>query len=194
MTDFPFDVSPYLGRDESQHYERKSLFEGEPGNKRSRQAKAVRDQVARCVAGFANAEGGVMVLGIEDDRKITGHNLSKGPLLELLKVPQTRLDPVQDKGFLVQVGQHELIVFDVAPSDIEVKVIGDGYPLRIGDSTVEVPQLEVRNRKFASMSESWVSLAASGSLNDLETALIEQAKKERDSSSFRQRTICSGVS
>lgn len=177
VTDFPFDVSPYLGRDESQHYERKSLFEGKAGNKRSRQAKAVRDQVARCVAGFANAEGGVMVLGIEDDRKITGHNLSEGPLLELLKVPQTRLDPVQDKGFLVQVGQHELIVFDVAPADIEVKVIGDGYPLRIGDSTVEVPQLEVRNRKFASMSESWVSLAASGSLNDLETGLIEQAKK-----------------
>ena len=56
--------------------------------KRSRQAKAVRDQVARCVAGFANAEGGVMVLGIEDDREITGHNLSEGPLLELLKVPQ----------------------------------------------------------------------------------------------------------
>lgn len=177
VTDFQFDISPYLDRDESQHYERKSLFEGEPGNKRSRQAKAVRDQVARCVAGFANAEGGVMVLGIEDDLEITGHNLSEGALEELLKVPQTRLDPAQDKGFLVQVEQHELIVFDVAPADIEVKVIGDGYPLRIADSTLEVPQIEVRNRKFVSMSESWVSLTASGSLNDLEARVIEQAKK-----------------
>ena len=177
MTDFPFDVSPYLSRDESQHYERKSLFEGEPGNKHPRQAKAVRDQVARCVAGFANAEGGVMVLGIEDDLTITGHNLSEGALQELLKVPQKRLDPAQDEGFLVQVEQHELIVFDVAPADIEVKVIGDGYPLRIGDSTVEVPQLDITNQKFASMSESWVSRAASGSLDDLESGLIEQAKK-----------------
>lgn len=177
MTDFSFDVSPYLSRDESQHYERKSLFEGEPGNKHSRQAKAVRDQVARCVAGFANAEGGVMVLGIEDDLTITGHNLSEGALQELLKVPQNRLDPAQDEGFLVQVEQHELIVFDVASADSEVKVIGDGYPLRIGDSTVEVPQLDIRNQKFASMSESWVSRAASGSLNDLESGLIEQAKK-----------------
>jgi len=35
----------------------------------------VRDQVAEHGAAFANAEGGVLILGLEDDGTVTGHDL-----------------------------------------------------------------------------------------------------------------------
>lgn len=103
MTDFPFDVSPYLSRDESQHYERKSLFEGEPGSKHSRQAKAVRDQVARCVAGFANAEGGVMVLGGNKNNGIPNKdkaefNSKRDAELEIFNLPLILQEKIRSLG------------------------------------------------------------------------------------------------
>jgi len=79
-----FDVTPFLHQDEGQHFERKSLFEGLEGGKRPRDRRAVRDQVAEYVAGFANAEGGILILGIEDDHTVTGHNLPDDVLLTLL--------------------------------------------------------------------------------------------------------------
>lgn len=88
-----FDLTPFLGRDEGQHFDRKSMFEGEEGKKRPRDRRKVRDQVAEQVAGFANAEGGVLILGIEDDHEITGHKLPPDALAALLDVPKTRLHP-----------------------------------------------------------------------------------------------------
>jgi ATP-dependent DNA helicase RecG len=76
MNNPQFDITPFLGQDEGQHFDRKSLFDGPEGAKRARDRRAVRDQVAEYVAAFANAEGGVLVLGIEDDRTLTGHKLT----------------------------------------------------------------------------------------------------------------------
>lgn len=86
-----FDVKPFLNQDEGQHFDRKSLFHGPPGEKQLRDRREVRDQVARYVAGFANAEGGVLMLGIEDDHSITDHRLPPKALESLLAVTQARL-------------------------------------------------------------------------------------------------------
>lgn len=58
-----FDVAPFLSQEEGQHFDRKSLVYGPPGEKQPRGRREVRDQVARYVAGFANAEGGVLMVG-----------------------------------------------------------------------------------------------------------------------------------
>lgn len=67
-------ITPFIGITEGQHFERKSLFEGEPGSKAPRDRKKVREHIAECVAAFANAEGGVAIFGIEDDGTVTGHS------------------------------------------------------------------------------------------------------------------------
>lgn len=90
-----FDITPFLAQSEGQHYDRKSLLEGAPGRKRSRNRRAVRDQVAEYVSAFANADGGVLILGIEDNGEITGHALPPDAVSELLNVPKNRLTPPQ---------------------------------------------------------------------------------------------------
>ncbi|QDG50208.1 hypothetical protein FIV42_05530 [Persicimonas caeni] len=171
-----FDPTPYLTQDEGQHYERKPLFEGRPGAKKARDRREVRDQVAEYVAAFANAEGGILLLGVEDDCVVTGHDYSERPLEHVLNVPQARLEPPQAPGFVVEHDGHEVIVFDVQASDVPVQVTGDGFPLRMGDRTVQASESQIRSLKFHGMAESWESRPSPLTLDDLDGELLARAK------------------
>ena len=153
------------------------MYEGAGEAKRSRNRRAVRDQVAEYIAAFANAEGGVLILGIEDDRTITGHQLPQDALNSILKTPSTRLRPVQPDGFVMPVEGRELIVFDVPASDVPVQVIGDGFPLRMGDQTVQSSESQINTLKFEGMAESWESRRSSITLADLDQQLLERARQ-----------------
>ena len=177
MTEPQFDITPFLDQDEGQHFDRKSLFEGASGTKQPRDRRAVRDQVAEYVAGFANAEGGVLILGIEDDRSITGHRLPANALSSLLATPGARLRPAQPRGFVIAVEGHELIVFDVPTADRPVQVIGNGFPLRIGDQTVQVSESHISALKWQGMAESWESRPADCNLDELDDQLLAKARQ-----------------
>jgi len=124
-----------IAADEGQYHDRKSLLEGQPGAKRPRDRRQVRDQIAEQVAGFANADGGIVVFGIEDDRTITGHQYPADVIDQMLAVPQTRLVPPQAVGYRMLLDGHELLVFEVESAPRAVMVDGDGFPYRIGDAT-----------------------------------------------------------
>ena len=178
MTTAPtFDLTPFLGRDEGQHFDRKSMFEGEEGKKRPRDRRAVRDQVAEYVAAFANGEGGILILGIEDDHAVTGQKLPPDALAALLDVPKVRLRPPQAGGFVVRHEGHDLIVFDVPTSDVPVMVEGDGFPLRIGDKTVQVAESYIQHLKLQGLVESWESRPSLVKLSDLDRAILERARR-----------------
>ena len=176
MTPPRFDVRPFLRRDEGQHFDRKSLFEGPPGAKRPRDRREVRDQVAEYVAAFANAEGGVLVLGIEDDFEITGHRFPPRALASLLATPGARLSPPQADGFVVEAEGEELVVFDASTADAPVQVVGNGFPLRVGDRTVQASETQIRAMKLAGLAESWESRPSPCSLEELDSSLIARAK------------------
>ena len=177
MTEPQFDITPFLDQDEGQHFDRKSLFEGASGTKQLRDRRAVRDQVAEYVAGFANAEGGILILGIEDDRSLTGHRLPADALSSLLATPCARLRPAQPRGFVITVEGHELIVFDVPTADRPVQVIGNGFPLRIGDQTVQVSESHISALKWQGMAESWESRPSDSKLDALDDQLLAKARQ-----------------
>ena len=172
-----FDITPFLDQDEGQHFERKSLFEGLPGAKKARDRRLVRDEVAENVAAFANAEGGVLVLGIEDDDlSITGHNLPRGAVDAILSVPRNRLIPPQPEGFTVDAHGQQLIVFDVPMEDVPVQVDGDGFPLRIGDRTVQSSESQINALKFNGLAASWESRQSSATVDDLDVDMLQVAR------------------
>jgi ATP-dependent DNA helicase RecG len=179
MTNMPstFDVTPFLTQDEGQHFDRKSLFHGPPEAKKPRARKEVRDQVARWVAGFANAEGGVLILGLEDDHTISGHHLPPNALQTLLAVPQARCQPPQPPGFVVPHNGHELVVFDVPSADGPVQVTGDGFPLRIGDQTIEASESKIQALKLLGLVESHESRPSALKLADLNSELLARARQ-----------------
>lgn len=71
--------SPILGEleqwsttEEGQFFERKSAFHRDPRNKRPRNAREIAWDVVETLAAMANADGGEMIVGLEDDGTVTG--------------------------------------------------------------------------------------------------------------------------
>ncbi len=179
-----FDVRPFLRQDEGQHFDRKSLFEGADGSKRPRNKRAVRDQVAEYVAAFANAEGGVLILGIEDDGTVSGHRYTTDAVRSILETPRTRLRPPQPRGFALQHEGHELLIFDVSASDVAIQVDGNGFPLRMGDRTVQASESQIQALKFRGLAESWEAQPSRMALLDLDSSLLASAKASSGLSSL----------
>lgn len=123
---------------EGLYFERKSLFEGPEGQKKARDRQAIRDDVAAVTAAFANADGGTLVLGVEDDGTVTGHHLPETAVDDILMVPERRLTPPLRRGERAAVEGHEILVFEVESAPIPVMVQGDGYPCRVGDAVVRM--------------------------------------------------------
>jgi ATP-dependent DNA helicase RecG len=177
MTTPRFDVTPFIVQDEGQHFDRKSLFEGPEGAKHPRDRRTVRDQVAEYVAAFANAEGGVLILGIEDGGVVTGHRYPDDAVRAILETPRTRLRPPQSEGFIVEHQGIPLLVFDVSASDVAVQVDGDGFPLRMGHSTVQASESQIEALKFRGLAESWEAQPSRLTMADLDSALLTQARE-----------------
>ena len=80
----------------------------------------------------------MLTLGIEDDHRVTGHQLPPDALAAVLDVPRVFLHPAQPQGFVLQHDGHSLIVSEVPNCDVPVRVEGDGFPLRLGEKTMQV--------------------------------------------------------
>ena len=64
---------------ESYYREFKSAFEGPPGQKKPREIKEIKYDIAKTLVAFANADGGELFVGIEDNNSVTGipHSLKE---------------------------------------------------------------------------------------------------------------------
>lgn len=155
--------------EEGQYFDRKSLFEGPPGQKKARDRKAVRDEVAEYVAAFANADGGTLVLGVEDDGTVTGCPYADEQALQaLLSTPEGRVEPPQPRGRMAQVEGKAVVVFEVPAAPRAVMVRGDGFPRREGDQVIQSSEVLINRIKDGGMlagPESRVTGAPLGALS-----------------------------
>lgn len=164
-----------IGLDEGQYHDRKSMLEGPPGQKRARDRRQVREQIAEYVAGFANAEGGVLIAGVENDGTLTGHRYPADVIEVMLAVPQIQVIPPQPRGRVVTLDGFELLIFEVEMSAVAVRVEGNGFPYRIGDSTREWSEVAINRLKERGLIESDESRISSVTVSDLDDVLIARA-------------------
>jgi ATP-dependent DNA helicase RecG len=164
-----------VASEEGQYFDRKSLFEGPPGKKARREKRKVRDQIAEYVAAFANADGGTLVLGVEDDGALTGCPHPDDEVEKLLRAPEARLSPPQRAGRVVDLGGVKLLVFDVSPAPRAVMVTGDGFPRREGDSVIQASEDLINRLKDAGQVGSPEARVARGDLTDLDDQALSRA-------------------
>ena len=177
MTD-TLDLARLATGPEGQYLERKSLFEGGAGSKRPRDRASVRDHIAEVAAAFANADGGVLVLGVEDDGAVTGHGYPAEVIGDMLLVPERRLQPSGRAGRVEQLDGKPVLVFDVAIAASAVMVTGNGYPVRQGDTCVKMSADRINAWKQAGLVESWESRPSVLALADLDAVLLDKAAAE----------------
>jgi len=87
------ELRALLLREEGQVLDFKSLWDKSGSPPRVVDRRAVRDWIAEYVAAFANADGGTLVLGVDDDGTPSGHGYPEEAIPEFLAVPERRLRP-----------------------------------------------------------------------------------------------------
>ena len=144
------ELRTILSRGEGQFVEFKSAWDrGSSPPKRLRR-RALRDKIADVVAGFANADGGLLLVGIDDDGTPTGHGYSERDVAAFFEVPRRRLNPATDcRTASLGLYGHEILVFQVPIAPEAVMIGGNGFPYRSGTRIVREPQEVINERKQA---------------------------------------------
>lgn len=144
------EIRELLERDEGQFLERKSLWDRAPGGPRPLERQKVRNFIAECVAAFANADGGDLILGAEDDGEPTGHGYPEEAIEDFFLVPKRRLrPPVVVKTQRIVLEGREVLLLRVPANERAVLFEGNGFPYRVGDAVIRESEEAINARKVA---------------------------------------------
>ncbi len=158
--------------EEGQFFERKSCYDRTGGRLKRRKVKEVAKDVAEALSAMANADGGILALGIEDDGTPTGVDYPKDRLQVILKAPKKLVKPpLKARHQWVELDGFKILVFEVDWSP-EVHQLSDGrYLMRIGDKNMPFPASDIaaiKAGKRKRITESRLILDASIDDMDLE--------------------------
>lgn len=115
---------------ESHFREFKSALEGAPGAKRARKFSLICDEVGEALVAFANADGGDLLIGVEDDGQITGVLNSDAEVNSILAAVKTHVHastplPIQIAEKVILDG-HLVLFFSVQKGSDCVYQLPDG--------------------------------------------------------------------
>ncbi len=139
-----------LAQEEGQFLEFKSLWHLEDDKPKPLDRRTVRDWIAEYVAAFANADGGTILLGVDDDGTPSRHAYPEDVVQEFLAVPERRLrPPVKVQAQLTTLDAQPIIVIQVHMHPEAIMVDGNGFPYRVDDEVIREPQEVINARKQA---------------------------------------------
>jgi len=168
-----------LRQEEGQFFERKSCYEHTAGRLQRRKVRDVAWNVAETLAAMANADGGSLVLGLEDDATVTGVDFPDDRMEVLRGAMETHIRPPLKARIREEELQGVLILLFETDWSPEVHQLTDGrYLLRIGDSNMPFPadQIEaIKAGKRRRMAEARFVLEAS--VADLDTSLLAELRE-----------------
>jgi ATP-dependent DNA helicase RecG len=116
---------------ESHFREFKSVLHGPPEKKVLRETKSICEDIGEALVGFANADGGELLIGVEDDGAITGIECASASIIEYFeKAPVTQVHsktplPSIKKASLMLKG-HRVLYFSVQKSSSYVHLTSKG--------------------------------------------------------------------
>lgn len=122
---------------ESQFREFKSAIEGPASNKRNRAIKSIAKDIAETLVAFANADGGELFVGVEDDGSISGLSLNEEELDQLLRTwpsnihSETPLNPRHSQAIKYQ--DKTILYLSIEKSVTELHQTSDGRCLQRRD-------------------------------------------------------------
>jgi ATP-dependent DNA helicase RecG len=165
---------------EGQFFERKSCYERGSGSLKRRAARDVARDVAETLAAMANADGGTLALGIEDDGMPTGVDFPPDRLEVIVQAPKTHITPPVKASYQwATVGEVPVLVFEVDWSS-EVHQLKDGrYVLRVADSNMPFSATDIAAMKEGKRRRvTELQFIHDASLSDIDRGLIKVLREK----------------
>ncbi len=170
-----------LKEDRGQFFEFISAYEQRKRGARTKRPGSLAREIARILDGMVNADGGVLLVGVEPDKSLTGLPYSEQELRELGRVPQSLLHPpLPCLHERVDLGDLLLLRFEVTPG-LEIHRVASGRTFyRIASENPTVAPEQIRLLKGAKLSYAYERQRVHGATRaDLDEAAME---------SFAERT------
>jgi ATP-dependent DNA helicase RecG len=164
---------------ESHYREFKSAFEGPSSAKKPRDPKAIMVDVARTLVAFANADGGELLVGVEDDGTITGVPHDADVVAGILSADANHVHsdtplPAPRKRSVTFDG-HTVVYFSVSKGNRYIHLTADGRCLRRMDrETLPYSSEGIAASRLEDQSRTWDREPAHGAtLDDLDLDLVQ---------------------
>lgn len=173
---------------ESHFREFKSALEGPPNEKKPRPPKEIATNIAQTLVAFANADGGELLVGVEDNGAVTGLNgFSERDLQLLEEAPTARVHAATPlpsvKKSRLSIDGKVVLYFSVPKSVEFVHITSDGRCLQRRDlESAPVPteaiQLDRRERRSREYDRQFVDGVSADDLDlDLVRIVADQVLK-----------------
>ena len=165
---------------ESHFREFKSALQGPPDAKTAREPKSTSRDIGEALVAFTNADGGELLIGVEDDGTITGVEcLSRASIELLTSAPRTHvhtktpLPPVRTAN--LELDGHTILYFSIQKSISHVHLTSDGRCVQRRDlETVPIPAEDIlfdrRERESRGYDREYLDGATA---NDLSRELVQ---------------------
>jgi ATP-dependent DNA helicase RecG len=165
---------------EGQFREFKSAYSGPPGQKVPRLAKDLCKDVGEALVAFANADGGEIIIGVEDDGEITGiEGLKLEDVEKVKKAPVSNVNGSTPLGPVVfrqaTVNSKKVLYFRISKGTKYVHLTSDGRCLRRNDlESIPVSAEQVTFDRREVISREYDREFVDGaSLGDLDVGLLK---------------------
>lgn len=169
---------------ESHYREFKSALEGPPEAKKRRPVRDICVDIAKTLVAFANADGGELFVGIEDDGQVTGlaHDAQEIESLRLAYKTHVHADtPLpQPTISLVQVHVKQVLYFSIAKGNEFAYLTSDGKCLkRLDLESIPVGAEKIQAERLELTSRTWDrAIEGSATLDDLDLTLVQQVSNQ----------------
>ncbi|OIN97626.1 hypothetical protein AUJ66_02525 [Candidatus Desantisbacteria bacterium CG1_02_38_46] len=174
------EIKRLLRQPEGQFLERKSCYEYVKEKWKLRKASEVAKDIAEVLSAFANADGGTLLLGVDDNGNISGVDFPEDKLRIIQNASKNLIKPtLRTEIDKIIFQKKSLFIFNVNWMP-DVYQLSDGrYLLRIGDSNMPFPAEQIgllKSGKRKAVSESRIEPTATW--DDIsEEIILEFSKK-----------------
>ena len=138
----------YRTSPEGQFLERKSCF-----NKRTKTPKPlpptkVSVDIAETLVAFANADGGELVVGLDDDGTPSGLPFNDKQLAKFTEIPSSRIDPpLSVRSEICLCGGQKVLLFETGPSLVTHRTTAGRYLYRDHDKNLPMDAERIAHAK-----------------------------------------------
>jgi len=169
---------------ESHFREFKSGYSGEPGKKKARSPKEICADIAEALVSFANADGGDLLVGIEDDGELTGLPHGDDAIRQMLASAKTHIyggEQMQlERANRVHFDDKVVLLFSVSKGTSKIYQLSDGRCVRRQDlSTVPASADEIAMSRQEVLSREFDrKFDYKAKVNDLNIQLVDTIAKQ----------------
>jgi len=165
---------------EGQFFERKCCYDRSGKRPKRRDARSVARDVAETLAAMANADGGTLALGLENDGTPSGVDYPQDRLGVILRAAERNVRPAVKTHYQwADLDETKVLIFEVDWSP-EVHQLSDGrYLLRVWDQNLPFPASDIAAMKEGKRRKVIEGkFVGDASVNDLDKNLFDQIRQK----------------